>query len=199
MPVYPSGAVKRPGLVPTIVIVLTAALLGLLAYGVVHTGPDTGLDNQVKAGKRPLAPGQNVSLPGLEGNPATSLAALRGKVVVLNFWASWCDPCRAEAPTLEHAQQRLQQENGTVLGVTYKDFAGDSRKFVSQYHLTYPSVRDDQLRLAPKFGTSKLPETFVIDRRGRIVAISRGQLDASFLNKAITRALQSAGTAGTAA
>ena len=82
---------------------------------------------------------------------------------MLNFWASWCGPCENEAPVLERAQRKLAASGGTVLGVTYKDDASASRDFVKKYKLTYPSLRDDRLDLAPKYGTTKLPETFVID------------------------------------
>ena len=183
---------KRLGPIPITAIVLTAGLLGLLVYGVIHTGPDDSLDNAVKRGDRPAAPGRTVSLPALDGNGSTSLAQLRGKVVVLNFWASWCEPCQKEAPVLERAQQRLSKDNGTVLGVTYKDDRSESRGFVRKFGVTYPVIRDDKLQLAPKFGTIKLPETFVIDRDGRVVAISRGQVEQKFLERAIDRALSPA-------
>src|SRR5204863_124956 len=83
-------------------------------------------------------------------------------------------PCTREAPLLEKAQKRLAKEGGTVFGVTYKDRASASRDFARKEGYTFPSVRDDELDLAPEFGTIRLPETFVIDPRGRVVAISRG-------------------------
>jgi cytochrome c biogenesis protein CcmG, thiol:disulfide interchange protein DsbE len=129
-----------------------------------------------------------VTLPELDGSAKRSLAQLRGNVVVLNFWASWCEPCRAEAPLLERAQKQLAKEGGTVLGVTYKDDASASRDFVRQNKVTYPSLRDDKLDLAPKFGTTKLPETFVLDKDGRVVALSRGQVSEDFLKQAINEA-----------
>ncbi len=79
---------------------------------------------------------------------------------------------------------------GTVLGVTYKDFADESRRFERDNDLTFPSLRDDKLELAPEFGTNKLPETFVLDAQGRVVAISRGQLEEPFLTNAIDQALK---------
>jgi cytochrome c biogenesis protein CcmG, thiol:disulfide interchange protein DsbE len=183
--------VKRSA-IPVAAAVLAAALVALLVYGVVQRGDDTTLDAAVRKGSRPAAPGAGVSLPKLQGAGQTSLRDLRGRVVVLNFWASWCGPCENEAPTLQKAQARLARgDAGTVLGVTYKDDASASRDFVRKYGVTYPSLRDDRLRLAPKWGTTKLPETFVLDRSGRVVALSRGEVDGRFLDRAIDRALQS--------
>jgi cytochrome c biogenesis protein CcmG/thiol:disulfide interchange protein DsbE len=184
------AGVKRSTL-PIVVAVLGAALVGLLVYGVVARRDDTSLDSAVRKGQRPAAPGSAVALPELDGSTKRSLAQLRGKVVVLNFWASWCGPCEAEAPLLERAQQKLAPEGGTVLGVTYKDDASASRDFVKQYKVTYPSLRDDKLALAPKFGTTKLPETFVIDKDGRVVALMRGQVSQDFLTQAIGEAQKS--------
>jgi cytochrome c biogenesis protein CcmG/thiol:disulfide interchange protein DsbE len=179
--------VKRSA-VPIVVAVLAAALVGLLVYGVVARRDDTSLDSAVRKGQRPAAPGAGVALPVLDGAGRQSLADLRGKVVVLNFWASWCGPCENEAPVLERAQRKLAASGGTVLGVTYKDDASASRDFVKKYKLTYPSLRDDRLDLAPKYGTTKLPETFVIDKAGHVVAMSRGEVSPDFLSHAIDRA-----------
>jgi cytochrome c biogenesis protein CcmG/thiol:disulfide interchange protein DsbE len=179
--------VKRSA-VPIVVAVLSAALVGLLVYGVVARQDDTSLDSAVKNGERPAAPGAAVTLPTLDGKGKGSLEQLRGKVVVLNFWASWCGPCENEAPVLERAQRKLAGSGGTVLGVTYKDDADASRDFVKKYKLSYPSLRDDRLDLAPKYGTTKLPETFVLDKDGHVVAMSRGEVSQDFLSRAIDRA-----------
>jgi cytochrome c biogenesis protein CcmG/thiol:disulfide interchange protein DsbE len=171
------------------VIVLALAVVGLLIYGVAAGGDDSSLDAAVQRNEQPVAPGANVALPLLDGKGSLSLDELRGQIVVLNFWASWCEPCAEEAPILVRAQRELKAKgDGTVLGVTYKDFADESRAFVRRYGLNYPSVRDDKLELAPGFGTTALPETFVIDSRGRVVAVGRGQLKEEFLDGAIARA-----------
>jgi cytochrome c biogenesis protein CcmG/thiol:disulfide interchange protein DsbE len=174
--------------VPIVVAVLGAALVTLLVYGVVARQDDTSLDSAVQKGQLPAAPGAAVALPTLDGSSRQSLEALRGKVVVLNFWASWCPPCENEAPVLERAQKQLASNGGTVLGVTYKDDASSSRDFMRKHKLSYPSLRDDRLDLAPKYGTTKLPETFVLDKRGRVVAMSRGEVSQDFLTRAIDRA-----------
>jgi cytochrome c biogenesis protein CcmG/thiol:disulfide interchange protein DsbE len=178
-----------------VVAVLAAALVGLLVYGVVRGGDNTTLDDAVKAGKLPAAPGAQLKRPMLDGSGEKALADYRGKVVVLNFWASWCEPCKAEAPVLQNAQDALSQANaGTVLGATYEDTADDSKGFERSRRITYPSVRDLGTDLARKYGTNKLPETFVLDRQGRVVAISRGQISQKFLDQALAKA-QRAGSA----
>jgi cytochrome c biogenesis protein CcmG, thiol:disulfide interchange protein DsbE len=110
---------------------------------------------------------------------------------VLNFWANWCVPCTDEAPVLKRAQARLTKAHaGTVLGVTYREASPNSLKFVRQHKITYPSVRDVDAKLAEAYGTHRLPETFVIDRDGKIAGIARGQVDDATMNKMLDRVLQ---------
>lgn len=108
--------------------------------------------------------------------------------MLLNFWASWCQPCEDEAPLLERAQASLLGDRGTVLGVTYKDVTVDSQSFVRRFHLTYPNLRDGNGSFAEAYGTDQLPESFLIDRQGRVRAIERGEIGEAFLARAISLA-----------
>jgi cytochrome c biogenesis protein CcmG/thiol:disulfide interchange protein DsbE len=173
---------------PALAAAVAAAAVALLVFGLGSQGASRRLDNAVDQGRRPPAPDRTLPILGAPG--ARSLASFRGRVVVLNFWASWCTPCAAEAPMLEQVQRRLTATGtGTVLGVTFKDLTPDSLGFVRAQHLTYPSLRDGDGRLAGAYGTDALPETFVLDRQSRVVAISRGQItQAAFLTQAIAKA-----------
>ena len=173
---------------PILATLAGACLVAVLIYGVSAQSASRTLDDQVAQGQRPRAPEAGRSLPLLDGPGTSSLAAFRGKLVLLNFWASWCQPCEAEAPLLEHAQRHLERLGGTVLGVTYLDTSPDAQSFVRRYGLSYPNLRDSDGAFAHSFGTDRLPESFVVDRGGRIVAISRGQIDQAFLNRAIALA-----------
>jgi cytochrome c biogenesis protein CcmG, thiol:disulfide interchange protein DsbE len=177
--------------IPVVAAVLSIALVALLVYGITSKGGDKTLDDAVKQGHFPTAPGASLARPNLNGGGDTTLASLHGKIVVLNFWASWCEPCSAEAPVLESAQKQLvQASGGTVLGATFNDTPSDTRAFLKEHGLTYPNVRDVDTDLARKYGTIALPETFVINGQGKVVAISRGQLNQTFLDRAIAKARQ---------
>jgi cytochrome c biogenesis protein CcmG/thiol:disulfide interchange protein DsbE len=182
--------VRRRAL-PILVSLAGACLVGLLIYGVSAQSTNRTLDEQVAQRRRPSAPDAARQLPELDGRGEASLASFRGKVLVLNFWASWCEPCQVEAPLLERAQGQLESHDGTVLGVTYLDASPDSQSFARRYHLTYPNLRDDSGDFAHSYGTDQLPESFVIDRQGHIVAVSRGEIDQTFLNRAIALARSS--------
>jgi cytochrome c biogenesis protein CcmG/thiol:disulfide interchange protein DsbE len=179
----------RRFVLPGLVVCAAVALIALLAFGVARQGNDTSIDAAVAHGRRPPAPSQHVALPMLGAPGRESLADLRGKVIVLNVFASWCGPCKAEAPVLEHAQRQLARQDGTVVGVTYLDNSSDSEQFVRQEHITYPVIRDINTNFVRSFGTTGVPETFVIDRRGRIAALRRYQLDSRWLERTLPKVL----------
>ena len=179
----------RRFVVPGLVAAAAVALLALLAFGVASQGTSTSIDNAVAKGSYPIAPSSHLALPVLGSSTRQSLAQLRGKVVLLNVFASWCDPCKAEAPILEQAQRELARNNGTVLGVTYLDNSSDSEQFVRQEHITYPVIRDVSGTFVRSFGTTGVPETFVINRQGRIAALRRYQLDSKWVQQTLPRIL----------
>ncbi|MGN6373525.1 MAG: redoxin domain-containing protein [Solirubrobacteraceae bacterium] len=173
---------------PILAVLAGAALVGLLIYGVSAQSASRTLDDAVARGQRPIAPEATRTMPLLRGGARQSLASYRGRVVLLNFWASWCQPCQHEAPMLEQAQHQLERHDATVLGVTYQDTVPDARSFVRHYGLTYPSLRDVSGEVTHSYGTQALPESFLLDRSGRVVEISRGEVSPTFLARAVALA-----------
>jgi cytochrome c biogenesis protein CcmG/thiol:disulfide interchange protein DsbE len=104
---------------------------------------------------------------------------------VLNFWASWCKPCKDESPLLERWHRRISKQDGTVLGVDMLDVTGDAQDFIDEYKLTYPMLKDKDGRGLETFGVVQYPETFVIDRQGRIAGAQRGPVDDEFMRKTV--------------
>ncbi|MGB6979814.1 MAG: TlpA disulfide reductase family protein [Candidatus Acidiferrales bacterium] len=121
------------------------------------------------------SPEKNFALT-LDGKPA-HLADLRGHVVVLNFWATWCPPCVAEAPSLNQLQARIAPRGGVVLGVSVDDDQAAYEAFLKNYNIDYPTYRDSTKRIALDYGTSMYPETYIIDKRGRLDRKIVGQQD----------------------
>ncbi len=170
----------------TILISLAGAcVVGLLIYGISTQSASRTLDTRVHEGRRPAAPEASQTLPVLDGGGVGSLSSLRGKVVLLNFWASWCVPCATEAPMLQRAEPLLRRYGGTVLGVTYKDATPDSEQFVRRFHISYPNLRDGTGDFAAGYGTDQLPESFIVDRDGHVVTLARGEIGQQFINRAI--------------
>jgi cytochrome c biogenesis protein CcmG/thiol:disulfide interchange protein DsbE len=148
-------------------VALVALLLALLVVRVVSNDRADALAADVAAGKDPAAPA--FTLHRLDGPGTLGLPALRGKVVVLNFWASWCTPCKQEAAVLEQAWRRWHGRGVVVLGVDAQDFTSDARRFMRRHGVTYPNVHDGPGAVAGSYGVSGFPETWFVDRRGKLV------------------------------
>jgi cytochrome c biogenesis protein CcmG, thiol:disulfide interchange protein DsbE len=174
--------------VPIAVICVLGALVALLAYGLAQNEPDRGVDEALARGERKDAPA--LELPRLGGGGRAALADYRGQVVVLNFWASWCKPCRDESPLLQRWHRRIKALGGTVLGVDILDVTGQAQEFIDEYGLTYPMLKDKDGEGLERFGVVAYPETFVIDRQGRIAAVRRGPVDDDFMETSVTPLLE---------
>lgn len=141
------------------------AFIGLLAFGLLSKG-----SSGVSIGD----PAPTTALARLESGGTESIRDYRGRWVLVNFWASWCDPCKEEAPALERFQQAHAGDDFTVLGIDSRDLSDDGREFVREYDLTYPQLRDGNGQYAHEYGTTGVPESFLVDPRGKVRLIPPG-------------------------
>jgi cytochrome c biogenesis protein CcmG/thiol:disulfide interchange protein DsbE len=158
------------------------AVVGLLTFGLLSKG-----SSGVALGE--AAPAS--ALPRLESGGEGSLAEYRGRWVLVNFWASWCVPCREEAPALEMFQRRHAHGDFTVLGIDSRDLSGDGRAFVRRFGLSYPQLRDGDGAAAHQFGTTGVPENFLVDPRGKVRLLLRGPVSEEYLNDEVAPLLPS--------
>src|SRR5919108_6041016 len=147
---------------------------------------------------RPVKLGQTApafDLQRLDGNGRFSLASSSGRVRVVNFWATWCGPCKSESPALQRLWEQYRKQGVVFVGVDYNDVASDARRFVRKHGLTYPMVRDRDGSVGNAYDLTGVPETFVVDRRGRLLEHFAGPIDLRdndrAFRRAVDRALQS--------
>ena len=173
------------------VIAICAALVGLLSYGRASSGSSTSLDEALSRGDRPEVAALEQSLPVLGGGGRSgSPADYEGKVVLVNFWASWCDPCKDELPLLQRTHERLARQGGLVLGIDSRDLTEDALSTVSRYGLTFPNLRDRDAVLGREIGAVAYPETIVLDRKGRVAALRRGPVTPEWLDRVLPPLLE---------
>ena len=175
----------RRFVLPGVIVAAAIALLALLTFGVSNHADTASIDSQVASHKYPLAPNAHLALPVLGSSTTKTLADFRGKVVVLNVFASWCQPCQSEAPLLSAEQHQLVRHGATLVGITYLDNTIASEQFARQYHIDYPVLRDVSGNFVRSFGTTGVPETFVINRQGRIQALQRYPVNSKWFSQVL--------------
>jgi thiol-disulfide isomerase/thioredoxin len=148
-----------------VTVSLVVALLGLLVYDVSHSATGriaSEVDDQQVVAAYPF------TRPRVGASGSISLDALRGKVVVLNFWQSYCPPCTHEAPVVSALSKRWAGKDVVFIGVDEQDLPGPATAFMRRFHITYPVISDNG-PLIGHYGVTGYPETFFIDKRGLVV------------------------------
>jgi cytochrome c biogenesis protein CcmG, thiol:disulfide interchange protein DsbE len=155
-------------------VLAVLAIIGLLAFGLLSKG-----ESSLAIGDP--APDKQLSRLGASGTG--EIADYRGRWVLVNFWASWCAPCKAEAPALESFQKAHETNKFTVLGINLDDATNDAVAFVHRYGLTYPQLREgDGADRRDAYGMTGFPESFLIDPQGNVALIQRGPVDGKYLD-----------------
>jgi cytochrome c biogenesis protein CcmG, thiol:disulfide interchange protein DsbE len=166
-----------------VAVIGVLAAIGLLAYGLLSKGGAT-----IAVGD----PAPDKQLSRLDGGGTGDIADYRGHWVLVNFWASWCGPCKSEAPALESFQRAHKQNGFTVLGINLDDSTGDATDFVRRYGLTYPQLRDgDGSDRRDAYGMTGFPESFLVDPAGKLALIRRGAVDEPYLTEQVAPLIQS--------
>lgn len=169
--------------------------LGLILIGVAAFYLLFNTDGSVSAGEASARPAElnrtapDLTLRDLEGNPV-SLADYRGQVVLVNNWATWCPPCRAEMPVLEAYYQAHHQTGFVILAIEAGDPVEEVRAFVSQYGLSFPVLLDPDGHSLAAFGNPALPNTYIIDRQGRVRLAWTGAVNRKTLETYLTPLLE---------
>lgn len=152
------------------------ALVGLLAFGLLSKGEPA------------LAVGDSIpdaELPTLDGSGTGSIADYRGDWVLVNVWASWCDPCRDESPALQRFYEKHRADGFTVLGIDSRDVSEDGLEFVEEFGLTYPQLHDGEGERPGELGMTGFPESFLVDPDGQVALIRTGPVTTEYLNAEI--------------
>ncbi len=142
-----------------------AALLALVGFGLYRA----------QAGPVSSGPAPEFTLTTFEGE-SIALADLKGQVVVINFWASWCVPCEEEASTLESGWQQYREQGVTFLGIDYVDTEPEARAFIERFGITYPNGPDLGTRISQAYRIRGVPETYFVDRQGTLVRVKIGPI-----------------------
>jgi cytochrome c biogenesis protein CcmG/thiol:disulfide interchange protein DsbE len=171
----------KPWIKLALVTVIAGGVLWLLAYG--FTRDARYIQSPLVAKQAP-----SFALTLFDGK-AIKLEDLRGKVVLLNFWASWCVPCRAEAKALEETWKKYKDRGVVFLGVNIQDKEDNARAFIEEFRISYLNGRDSGGKIAIDYGVWGIPETFFIDRQGRITYKHAGAMNAPLITAKLEQAL----------